>query len=223
LKRIPLCLALAAAFFLSLGNPAGAVPIDTINGATQLNVTSFATLEGLGVTVAPGGTAEVVSIPALPSPIVFYDVTSVDTDLRRINQIFHEGSILDLTTSQTVRLSDFVINATEGGVFADVSFDSTIIPLARIFDITADCTVEVPCFGLDGTLTVEGVELTLSDAAGQLLVDELGIDNLAGVAAAVATSSFTPVPEPGTVFLGMTGLVMLGAVSRRRVRRTSES
>ena len=213
-----LMLALIAAVGLLIGSQgaATAIPVGVINGATQLNVTSFGTLTGLGVTVAPGGTAQVVDLtPILPSPIVFYDVTSVDLDPAS-TRIFHVGSVLDLSTTETVSLSDFVINASTGFVLADVNAPSGSLMGAPVFAINKACSVSDPCLGLDGTATIDGLELTLTAAAAGVLSDNLGIIDLTDAIVAVANSSFTPIPEPGTGLLALTGLMLLGMDARRR-------
>lgn len=223
LKRISLPLVTAAALligFQGAANTASALPIDVINGATQLNVTSFGALADLGVTLTPGGTAQVIDLaPVLPSPIVFYDVTSVDIDPAS-TRIFHLGSVLDLTTAttgtDTVSLSNFIINATTGFVLADVLSPSSSLVSAPVFAINKACAVGDPCVGLDGTITVDGLELTLTAAAAGILSQDLGLADLTGTIVAVANSSFTPVPEPGTGLLALTGLVMLGFDARRR-------
>jgi hypothetical protein len=210
---IPLFITSLALLFCLQGS-ASATPVGVVNGATQLNVTSFGTLTSLGITISPGGTAEVISIPALPSPIVFYDVTSVDLDPSS-TQIFHVGSVLDLTRdANTVSLSNFLIDATQGLVFADVlatGFDAN----AAVFSISKACSVADPCSGLDGTATIDGLELQLTSAAGGLLADQLSIADLTGSVIAVANSSFTPVPEPGTALLMALGLGGLSAAGRR--------
>jgi hypothetical protein len=215
--RILLSVTTAFGLLLGFQGAASATPIGVLNGATQLNVTSFGTLtNGLGVTVSPGGTAQVVSIPSLPSPIVFYDVTSVDLDPAS-TEIFHVGSVLDLMTTNTVSLRNFIIDATSGFVLADV-FSSPSVDLqgAAILAINKACSVSDPCIGLDGTTTIIGFELTLTAAAAGILSQELGIPDLTGAVFAVANSSFTPIPEPGTAVLAFSGLAILGVAARRQ-------
>jgi hypothetical protein len=214
LFRVVVSISAVVGLFLGLQGTARAIPVGVVNGATQLNVTSFGTLTDLGVTVAPGGTAEVISIPALPSPIVFYDVTSVDLDPAS-TRIFHEGSILDLTTTNTVGLSNFIVDASQGFVFADVLSPGFDLAMAAVFAINKACSISDPCLGLDGTLAIEGLELTLTAAAAGILAEELSIPDLTGASIAVASSSFTPIPEPGTGFLALTGLALLSVAGRR--------
>ena len=215
LDRITISLLAAVGLLFGLQTTAAATPIGVLNGATQLNVTSFGTLtDDLGVTVAPGGTAQLVVVPSLPSPIVFYDVTAVDLDPAS-TQIFHDGSILDLTTAATVSLSNFLIDATQSLVFADVLAPS-LEGNAPVFAISKACSVADPCLGLDGTATIDGLELQLTAAAGGLLADDLDIPDLTGTVIAVANSSFTPIPEPGTGLLTLMGLALLGVSGRRR-------
>lgn len=212
-KLIPVFFTSLALLFCLQGS-ASATPVGVVNGATQLNVTSFDTLTSLGITLTPSGTAQVVSLPTLPSPIVFYEVTAVDLDPGS-TQIFHVGSVLDLTKdANTVSLSNFLIDATQGLVFADVlatGFDAN----AAVFSISKACSVADPCAGLDGTATIDGLELQLTAAAAGLLADQLSIADLTGSVVAVANSSFTPIPEPGTALLMGLGLAGLGAAGRR--------
>jgi hypothetical protein len=211
--RIPFLLFYLAALVVGSAGIGQATPITTVNGSTQLNVTSFGALTGLGVTVAPAGTAQVVTVPSLPSPIVFYPVTSVDLDS---GEIFHVGAVLDLTTTATVSLSDFVVDAGAGLVFANVDRPSDAdLMSAAIFSINKSCSVADPCLGLDGTSTISGLELTLTSAAAGILVADLGIADLTGASVAVANSSFTLVPEPSTGLLTLTGLMILGLTRRR--------
>ncbi len=214
MRRSLLLLVSILAFTFGLATQAWAVPVGVINGATQLNVTSFGTLNSLGVTVTPGGTADVVTTGALPSPIVFYDITAVDLD-QASTRIFHDGAVLDLTTTNTVSLSNFLIDATQGLVFADVVSPS-LTGNAPVFTLAKFCSVADPCAGLDQTATIEGIDLQLTDAAGGLLALDLGIPDLTGAPVAVANSSFTPIPEPGTAVLGFVGLAGLSVVGRRR-------
>ena len=77
------------------------------------------------------------------------------------------------------------------------------------------CSVVDPCVGLDGTATIDGLELQLTEDAGSLLAADLGIPDLTGAVVAVANSSFTPIPEPGTALRALTGLTMLNVAGRR--------
>ena len=87
---------------------------------------------------------------------------------------------------------------------------------AVFFAISKACSVADPCLGLDGTATIDGLELQLTAAAGGLLADDLDIPDLTGTVIAVANSSFTPIPEPGTGLLTLMGLALLGVSGRRR-------
>ncbi len=217
-KLNPLCVAFSAALVLGLGlltSTASATPVGVVNGATQIQVTSFGTLTGpdFGLTVAPGGTAVLPPITALVSPIVFYDVTEVDLTT---GEVFHQGAQLDISLDgATVALSNFNVNAGEGFVFADV-VTSTLSTNAPILKINKVCSLEDPCAGLDGTLSIGGLELTVTDIAASVLSDELGIDDLTNAAFGVATTTFTPVPEPGTAALLLIGLVAMGASRQSR-------
>ncbi|MDJ0847175.1 MAG: PEP-CTERM sorting domain-containing protein [Myxococcota bacterium] len=203
--------ALPLLFFFA--GAAGADPVETINGATQIYVSAFGALEDEGAIVLPGGTAEVEFIDALPSPFVFYDITSVD---EVAEQIFHDGSLLTISAnSNSVALSDFLIDVDAGFVLADVASLGTNLMGAPIFALDQFCSLDEPCIGLDGTSTIEGVGLTLTAAAASVLTGELGLPDLTDAPIGVANSTYTLIPEPGTAALMGLGLLGLARAGRR--------
>ncbi|MCR9092943.1 MAG: PEP-CTERM sorting domain-containing protein [bacterium] len=207
--------ALIAGLVFVFAGAASAAPIGVLNGLTQIDVTSFGTLisPGFDIQLTPGGTGEVVFFDGLPSPSVLYDVTSVDL---MAGQVFLDGAVLELSRAgTTVELSNFVIDAAAGFVLADVlspGFDVN----AQIFAINKACSLADPCVGLDGTISIGGLELTVTGTAADVLTTELGVGDLTDVAFGVATTTFTPIPEPGTAALMMLGLTGLGLAGNRR-------
>ena len=211
MHRLLLLSALVSAFLLS--GAAQATPVDAINGETKIYLSAAVDLGTLGVSVIPGGTGDQFSNLGVPGPLVLYNVTAVD---RASQEIFHEGSVLSLTVANTVMLSNFVIDLAQGFVFADVASPSTNALASPVLEITKSCSFADPCIGLDGTSTIDGLELSLTADAAQALVTDLGIRDLTGVSMGVSNSIYTLVPEPGTALLTMTGLLILGRVGRRR-------
>jgi MYXO-CTERM domain-containing protein len=199
---------------LLLGTASHATPMPTLNGATQIQFTAFGALTNLGVNIIPGGTAEVFAPSSLPSPFIFYDVTAVDA---MTTEIFHAGSVLDFEKGgTTVSFKDFIINETQGLVYADV-MSPDVNGVNAVFEVGGVCSVASPCLGLDGTTTVDGgLELLLTNAGADILKQLGGIPDLMGVAIGVANTTFT-VPEPGIALFGLMALAGLG-VQRRRTR-----
>lgn len=209
--RLLLLPALVSAFLLS--GAAQATPVAAINGESEIYLSAAVALGNMGVSVIPGGTGDLVAGLGVPGPFVFYNVTSVDNATQ---EIFHDGSVLSLTVSNTVELSNFVIDLAQGFVFADVASPSTNALGASVFEITKSCSFANPCIGLDGTSTIDGLELSLTADAAQALTTDLGIQDLTGSPIGVSNSIYTLVPEPGTGLLTITGLLILGRIGRRR-------
>ena len=179
-------------------------------GATEIHVTSFGTLtDGLGLTVGLTGNFQLVEIDTLPSPYVFYEITSVDLDLGRV---YHEGVGLELGAGgTTVALENFIVDTGVSAVFADVTAPGLMVADAPVFDVVP-CAPD-GCMGLDGTLTVSGLGLNLSETAAGVLSAAFGVDDLTGTPIGVANSSIL-VPEPA--LLSLLGLGLMATSLRRR-------
>ncbi len=206
---------------LLAGAPAAAAPMPA-TGGTSVYLSSADALAGLGLTVdvlgVAQGNAVVNPTPFLPSPTVTFKVTAVDA---ATVQIFHDGSGIELSVGSalSVKLENFVINGLVPSITADVTaLDSGVSATADVFDLR-DCRMLVGfCVGTDGTITVDGLGLFLTDTAISVLEGEFGMGALGPVDGdtliGVANSTF--IPEPSTALLIGGGLI--GLASRRRGR-----
>lgn len=204
---VSLCVGVSAA----ARSEAAAIPA---GGATEIHVTSFGTLtDGLGLTVTPTGNFQLVVIDALPSPFVYYDITSFDAALARV---FHEGVGLELAADGvTVALENFIVDAGAGTVFADVTAPGVMAADAPVFDVVP--CAPAGCTGLDGTLTLSGLGLNLSETAAGVLSDAFGVDDLTGTPIGVANSSII-VPEPAALGLLLVAFAVVASSRSRRSR-----
>ncbi len=209
---------------LVIASPASAVP-QAATGATSIYLSSFGTLtdpNGFDLTLTPidldSGTAELYQSDLLPSPTVFYGVTAVDLDTL---EIFHEGTGLDISQGDlSVLLEDFVVDGDDLTITADfTTADSGLSGTAPIFNLV-DCRTTGFCAGLDGTITVDGLGLFLTEAAIGVLAAEFGAENLEGITTetpiGVANSTFQLVPEPSTALLLLVGGLSVATRIRRR-------
>ena len=162
--------------------------IDELTGvdtAVTLDAGFVDALTKLKVTPGPVGDAEiskdgVASFPITGGNVIYYDPAS---PVRPYVQgvIDHEGSGLSLTAGKTeVELTDFVIDPGTSELTGTVSVNGKEAATdAVLFDLDGS-TLEPLKTNPDGTATLEGTTVKLSDDAAGLLNDTFGIDDLEG-------------------------------------------
>ncbi len=162
--------------------------IDKLTGvdtAVTLDTGFVEALTKLKVTPGPVGDAEiskdgVASFPITGGNVIYYDPAS---PVRPYVQgvIDHEGSGLSLTAGKTeVELTDFVIDPGTSELTGTVSVNGKEAATdALLFDLDGS-TLEALKTNSDGTATLEGTTVELSDDAASLLNDTFGINDLEG-------------------------------------------
>jgi hypothetical protein len=142
-------------------------------------------LTDLKVTPGPVGDGEiskdgVASFPITGGNVTYYDPTS---PVRPFVQgiIDHEGSGLSLEAGGTlVELTDFVVDPGTSELTGTVSVDGKEAATdALLFDLDGS-TLNPLKSNSDGSATLEGTTVLLSDDAASLLNDTFGIDALKG-------------------------------------------
>jgi hypothetical protein len=142
-------------------------------------------LTQLKVTPGPVGDAEiskdgVASFPITGGNVTYYDpASSVRPFVQGI--IDHEGSGLSLTAGGIeVDLTDFVIDPGTSELTGTVTVDGKEAATdALLFDLDGS-TLNPLKTNSDGSATLEGTTVTLSDDAAALLNETFGIDDLKG-------------------------------------------
>lgn len=142
-------------------------------------------LTTLKVTPRPVGDATisksgVASFPITGGNVTYYDPASPVRPYVQ-GEIDHDGSGLSLTAGKTeVELTDFVIDPGTSELSGEVSVNGKVAADdAVLFDL--DGTTLKPLeTNPDGTATLEGTTVMLSDDAASLLNDTFGIDDLEG-------------------------------------------
>lgn len=162
--------------------------IDDLTGIdTQVTLDEgfVAALTKLKVTPGPVGKAEiskdgVATFPITGGNVTYYDPSS---SVRPYVQgvIDHQGSGLSLTAGKTeVELTDFVIDPGTSELTGTVSVDGKEAASdAVLFDLDGS-TLEPLKTNADGSATLEGTTVELSDDAAGLLNDTFGITDLQG-------------------------------------------
>ena len=135
---------------------------------------------GVTGTATLDGTTGVVDFPITGGTVTLYDR---ETGYRPWVQgvLFHEGSGLSLTAGGTeVELTDFVIDPGTSELTGTVSVDGKEAATdALLFDLDGS-TLNPLETNSDGSATLEGTTVTLSDDAAGLRNDTFGIEDLKG-------------------------------------------
>lgn len=184
---------------------AGAQAATIIGNQTDVEVTAFDALTGLGLTLSPFGTATIDATGALPVATFAITGGTVD-DMTGDAMILHEGSGLTFTAGAiSVTYSDFVIDT------ATSMLTSTVTTMG----------------GTPGTIDLftidDSMNLFLTDAAAGGLTTAFGAPNLAGTQFGTATIDLAvtdpgAVPEPGTWMMMILGFGLVGGAMRHRRR-----
>lgn len=208
---------IAAGLFLVLASVntdshATLLPIEGVK--TDVELTSFSAISGLGINLFPLGTATVDASGKLP--IISFPITggTVNTDTGNA-LIEHQGSgfaLANFKQLDVVLLGDFLIDTKKSTLFGDVAFINGLSSSGKVED--------VPLFNL---IPFDGLfEVNLTAAAAGLLADVFTIPNLTGFQIGLASVDLKvgadPVPEPGTIMLLGAGLVGLVGYSRRKFK-----
>ncbi len=150
-------------------------------GNTAVTLTSAATLEGLGVTVTPLGTADLDTSGG--TPVADFPITGGTEGPGAGNDvILHQSSGLELSDSAgTLDLSDFRIDTVNGVVDANVTANGQSAGNLAVFDIGSD-----------------GTTLTLTDAAASAADAVLGTTALSS-SVEIGTAAPSPIVNPLTL------------------------
>lgn len=188
----------------------GALPVAGVQAATiignqtDVEVTAFDALTGLGLTLSPFGTATIDTTGALPVATFAITGGTVDDGTGEA-MILHDGSGLTFTDGAvTVTYSNFVIDTATSILSSTVSTDG----------------------GTPGTINLftfdDSLNLFLTDAAAGGLTTAFGAPDLGGVQFGTATVDLAvagPVPEPGTWMMMIAGFGLVGGAMRYRRRQ----
>jgi hypothetical protein len=166
-------------------DPVAAIdPLTGVDTSVALDSGFMDALKQLKVTPGVVGDATLkgtdVSFPITGGNVTYYDpASSVRPYVQGL--INHEGSGLSLTAGDTkVELTDFVIDPGTSELMGTVSVDGKEAATdAVLFDLDGS-TLEPLKTNPDGTATLEGTTVELSDDAASLLNDTFGITDLKG-------------------------------------------
>jgi hypothetical protein len=130
----------------------GAIPI--LGGTTAVFLTSAGTLQSLGVSVTPDGTASVFGQG--PYPIATFPITGGTLGSDGSLTLLHQGSGLTLSDSAgSVSLNDFLIDTKNGLIDANVAVNGTSAGNVAVFNLG----------GPGGTLTLTPAAADVVDKA----------------------------------------------------------
>jgi hypothetical protein len=159
-------------------------PVTGIDTQVTLDAGFVDALTQLEVAPGPVGKATiengVAAFPITGGDVTYYDPKS---DVRPFvtGILMHDGSGLSLTAGKTeVELTDFVIDPGTSELTGDVSVNGeTAAEGALLFNLDGS-TLNPLQSNPNGSATLEGTTVKLSDDAAALLNDTFGIDDLAG-------------------------------------------
>lgn len=200
----PKCLVVLLATIVFSAVTALADPV-LIGGTTSVTLTSAPTLTSLGLNIAGTGTATITTGSG-GVPVANFRITGNTP----ANLIFHDGSGLIFSAGgNSLAIGNFVINTTTSVITGSVSVNG------------GAAASGVPLFNIG-----QGLTLTLSTQALTAFGTTFSLPpNVANSlsTAVIGTASITPVPEPGTIALLLTGLPLAGAALRRRWQRSGNA
>lgn len=182
----------------------GAQAATIIGNDTQVSVSAFDALVGLGLTLSPFGTATVDTSGALPVATFAITGGTVD-DMSGDAIVLHEGSGLTFTAGATsVTYSDFVIDT------GNALLTSTVT-------MGGGASGSIDLFTID-----DSFNLFLTDAAAGGLTTVFGAPDLSGTEFGTATVDIAvagAIPEPGTWMMMILGFGAMGGALRYRKRK----
>lgn len=160
-------------------------PVTGIDTQVALDAGFVDALTSLEVAPGPVGDAEISNAGVASFPITGGDVTYYDpqSDYRPFVQgtLMHEGSGLSLTAGNTeVELTDFVIDPGTSELTGNVSVNGKEAASGALLFNLDGSTLNPLVSNSDGSATLEGTTVKLSDDAAALLNDTFKIDALAG-------------------------------------------
>ena len=160
-------------------------PVTGVSTQVTLDAGFVEALTTLKVTPAPVGKATISKAGVADFPITGGNVTYYDpaSDYRPFVQgiLMHDGSGLSLTAGKTkVELTDFVIDPGTSTLTGTVSVNGKEAATdALLFNLDGS-TLKPLISNSDGSATLEGTTVKLSDDAAALLNDTFGIKDLKG-------------------------------------------
>ena len=160
-------------------------PVTGVSTKVTLDAGFVDALTALKVTPAPVGKATISKDGVADFPITGGNVTYYDpqSDYRPFVQgiLMHDGSGLSLTAGDTkVELTDFVIDPGTSTLTGTVSVNGKEAATdALLFNLDGS-TLKPLISNPDGSATLEGTTVKLSDDAAALLNDTFGIKDLKG-------------------------------------------
>lgn len=174
-----------------------------VGGSTSVSLTAAPTLIGLGLSIAPFGSA---NLDGIAPPVATFLITggSVNGPDALIE---HDGSGLLFTAgTNSLSIGNFLINTALSSLTGKVIVNgTTTLNNVPLFDIGA------------------GLTLNLTSQAAGAFTSVFGAPNLTGALIGTAVTNpivqnVAPVPEPGVWMLMIAGFVIVGIALRRRER-----